>query len=78
MSEVEEGEVDSEGEEIMVEAEVGSGMMDVDGETESESDEELASSDTLRGDEEEGEIVEARGTRPTGGLVDYGSSDEDD
>jgi hypothetical protein len=78
MSEVEEGEVDSDGEEIKVEAEVGSGMMDVDGEAESESDEELASSDTLRGDEEEGEIVEARGTRPTGGLVDYGSSDEDD
>jgi hypothetical protein len=79
MSDMEEGEADVEGDEVTVEAQVDGGLMDVDGESGSLSEEEIASSVTLRGDEEEGEVVEeARGARPTGGLVDYGSSDEDD
>jgi hypothetical protein len=76
---MEEGEADVEGDEVTVEAQVDGGLMDVDGESGSLSEEEIASSVTLRGDEEEGEVVEeARGARPTGGLVDYRSSDEDD
>jgi hypothetical protein len=80
--EAEEGEVNSDGDEVMDEAlplplprdgRMGGLLMDVDGER---------SSVTLGrgGEEEDGEIMEEmEETKPGGGgLVDYGSSDEDD
>lgn len=73
--EAEEGEVDSEGDEVMGGADGRSAgkVMDVD------EEDEGGSSVTLAEEEEDGEVRdEPVGGRPRGGLVDYGSSDESD
>ncbi|KAK4122788.1 hypothetical protein N657DRAFT_646538, partial [Parathielavia appendiculata] len=77
--EVEDGEVNNDGNEIMAKAEFGGVVMEGDVETGSVAED--GSSVTLteeeeEEEEEEGEIVETKGARPTGGLVDYGSSDD--
>ncbi|KAK4040349.1 hypothetical protein C8A01DRAFT_46331 [Parachaetomium inaequale] len=69
-SEAEEGEVDSDGGDVMGEVDGGVIAGDVDWE---------ASSIMLGREEEDGEIrEEPEDGRPRGGLVDYGSSDESD
>jgi hypothetical protein len=85
-SEVEEGEVDSDGGDVMedVMGEVIGAraiVRDVDWEASSITlgREEVASSVTMGRDEEDGEIrEELEDGRHRGGLVDYGSSDESD
>ncbi|KAH6851164.1 hypothetical protein B0I37DRAFT_353537 [Chaetomium sp. MPI-CAGE-AT-0009] len=83
--EAEEGEVNSDGGEVITTAEAvvgnGSSRMDLDREASSITlgREIERSSVTLGRDEEDGEIQDGPGeSRLRGGLVDYGSSDESD
>ncbi|KAJ4306762.1 hypothetical protein N0V88_000129 [Collariella sp. IMI 366227] len=72
-----EGEVVSDGDEVMVGAgnlDVGA-VVNIDGDVDEYVDSGSESTHTLNG--EDGKILEEEGLKPRGGLVDYGSSDEE-
>ncbi|KAL1840925.1 hypothetical protein VTJ49DRAFT_7623 [Mycothermus thermophilus] len=82
LEDAEEGEIDSNGEDVLIGRE-GAGV-DAEGSPSSSSDDEEEAPEERRtvdeedSGEEEGEAPEEESTRkPGGGLVDYGSSDED-
>ena len=80
-SEVEEGEVDSDGGDVMgeVPGRAVAGGVDWEASSITLGRDEVASSVTMGREEEYGEIrEEPEDERPRGGLVDYGSSDESD